>query len=93
MRNDSLYLSRLWLAVAILLVAPALASAQTTFVQPRITAAIDNTSRVTIPHSTHPLALPAYDTGSARRHHAHATHDSGNGRVGRSGLPADGFAR
>jgi hypothetical protein len=63
MRNDSLYLSRLWLAVAILLVAPALTSAQTSFVQPRITAAIDNTSRVTIPHSTHPLALPANETG------------------------------
>jgi len=64
MRIDSRYLSRLWLAVVILLVAPALASAQTSVVQPRITVAIDNTSRVTIPHSTHPLAQPTFDAGA-----------------------------
>jgi Pro-kumamolisin, activation domain/Bacterial Ig-like domain (group 3) len=32
-------------------------------VAPRITAAIDNTARVQIPHSTHPLARPAFDNG------------------------------
>jgi Pro-kumamolisin, activation domain/Bacterial Ig-like domain (group 3) len=55
--------SRLWLAAAVFLVAPILASAQNASVQPRITAAIDNTARTVIQHSTHPLALPAYDTG------------------------------
>ncbi len=64
MQNDSICRSRLWVAVAIFLLAPTLASAQTTYIQPRITSAIDNTSRVTIPHSTHPLAVPAFDVGA-----------------------------
>jgi len=64
MRNDSMYSSRLWLAVGLFLVSPFLTSAQTSYVQPRITAAIDNTSRMTIPHSTQPLAKPAFDTGA-----------------------------
>jgi len=64
MRNDSMYRSRLWLAVAFFLVAPVLTSAQSSHVQPRITSVIDGTSRVTIPHSTHPLALPAFDVGA-----------------------------
>lgn len=63
MRNDSMYSSRTRLAVAIFLVAPIVTSAQTANVQPRITAAIDNTARMTIAQSTHPLALPAHDTG------------------------------
>ena len=42
---------------------PLVASAQTSNVQPRITAAIDNASRFVIPHSVHPLAQPAFDVG------------------------------
>jgi hypothetical protein len=64
MRSDSMYQSKLWLAAAIFLVAPSLSSAQATYTQPRITAPVDNTSRVIIPHSTHPLALPAFEVGS-----------------------------
>ncbi len=64
MRSKSIFSSRHWLAVAIYLLAPVVSSAQSTFGAPRITQAIDNSSRVVIPHSTHPLALPAYDVGS-----------------------------
>jgi large repetitive protein len=64
MRTESIDRSRLWVAVAVFLLAPRFVCAQTTFVQPRITSAIDNTSRVTIPHSTHPLAVPAFDAGA-----------------------------
>ena len=56
--------TRFWLAVAILLAAPALVLAQQTRnVAPRITAAVDASSRVTIPQSKHPLAQPAFDAG------------------------------
>ncbi|MGD0957422.1 MAG: Ig-like domain repeat protein [Candidatus Acidiferrales bacterium] len=51
------------LAAAILFLLPSLTPAQISNIQPRITAAIDDSTRVTIPHSTHPLALPAFDTG------------------------------
>jgi hypothetical protein len=63
MQAQSIYRSRSWLAAAMFLLAPALASAQTTYSPPRITSAIDNASRVAIPHSTHPLAVPAFDVG------------------------------
>ena len=63
MQQQWIYRARLRLAAAIFLLAPGLASAQTTYSPPRITSAIDNTSRVTIPHSTHPLAVPAADAG------------------------------
>src|ERR1700723_262159 len=63
MQAQSIYRSRSWLAAVMLLLVPALASAQTTYSPPRITSAIDNASRVAIPHSTHPLAVPAFDVG------------------------------
>ena len=55
---------RFCLAVAILLAVPTLVLAQqTSNVAPRITAAVDISSRVTIPQSKHPLAQPAFDVG------------------------------
>ena len=63
MRKTHDFLTCLLLAVAAVFLSPALTSAQTSVVQPQITAAVDNTARATIAHSTHPLALPAYDTG------------------------------
>ena len=55
---------RFWLAVAMLVVAPTLVVAQqASNVARRITAAVDNSSRVTIPQYKHPLAQPAFEVG------------------------------
>ncbi len=55
---------RFWLAFAMVLAAPALVLAQqTSSAAQRITAAVDNSSRVTIPQSKHPLAQPTFDIG------------------------------
>ena len=63
MKTQTKLLAGLWLAAVASLALPILASAQATQIAPRITQAVDNTIRVVIPHSTHPLALPAYDVG------------------------------
>src|ERR1039458_5078071 len=72
MRNDSMFLPvsaksrfRLYLAIAISLVVPVLASAQTANVQPRITAAIDESRLTMLKGNTHPLARPEFDRGAA----------------------------
>ncbi len=65
MRNDSKFFSRTCLAVAISFVAPFLASAQTSNVPPRITAAIDENQLVTLKGNTHPLARAEFDRGAA----------------------------
>jgi hypothetical protein len=56
-------LSKLLSVSAPILILAMATSAQTGRVQPRITQAISSTARVTIPHSTHPLAQRAYDVG------------------------------
>ena len=50
--------------IAATLLLPLGVSAQGVRVAPRITAPIDNTARTVIPHSTHPLALSAFDVGA-----------------------------
>jgi subtilase family serine protease len=65
MRNDSKLLSCKCLAVSIFLVAPFLASAQTSNIAPRITSAIDENNLVTLQGNTHPLARPEFDRGAA----------------------------
>jgi len=52
-------------AVALFLLAPVLTSAQTAGVQPRITAAVDETKLVALRGNTHPLARPEFDRGAA----------------------------
>ncbi|HXQ27193.1 MAG TPA: protease pro-enzyme activation domain-containing protein [Candidatus Acidoferrales bacterium] len=64
MRTSHLNTNKVLLAFALFSLVAVRASAQTSNVQPRITAAIDNSSRFTIAHSTHPLARPAFDTGA-----------------------------
>ena len=51
------------IAAAFAFLTPGSSRAQQIARTPRITAKIDNTVRVQIPHSTHPLAQPAFDTG------------------------------
>ena len=58
------FLPRFWLAGAMLLAGPTLILAQQpSNVAGRITAAVDNSSRVTIPQSKHPLAQPTFEAG------------------------------
>ena len=52
-------------AIALFLLAPVLTSAQTAGVQPRITAAVDETKLVALRGNTHPLARPEFDRGTA----------------------------
>jgi hypothetical protein len=57
--------SSFWLPIAIFLFAPAVVSAQTSAVQSRITAAIDERSLTLLKGNTHPLARPEFDRGAA----------------------------
>ena len=61
--QNRLKLFRGCLAAAVLIFLPLVTLGQTSSVQPRITAAVNNSSRVPIPHSVHPLAAAALDTG------------------------------
>jgi hypothetical protein len=63
MPNKLSILSKLSSVSAPVLILAMATSAQTGRVEPRIAQAISSTARVTIPHSTHPLAQPAYDVG------------------------------
>jgi Pro-kumamolisin, activation domain/Bacterial Ig-like domain (group 3) len=65
MRNEPTALSRLCLAVAILLLVPAVVSAQTATVPSRITAAIDEHNLTRLTGNTHPLARAEFDRGPA----------------------------
>jgi hypothetical protein len=64
MQNESSIRRRAILSAAVIfLLLPSFLRAQVSTVTPRITARIDDTSRVQIPRSTHPLARPAFDNG------------------------------
>ena len=65
MRNLSTGSRGILLAAAILFLVPSLTPAQTSNVQPRITAAIDEANLTTLRGNTHPLARPQYDRGPA----------------------------
>ncbi len=57
---------RTFLAIAILLVMPGLASAQDNIVRPRITDRIDETRLTALQGNTHPLARAQFDQGAAQ---------------------------
>jgi subtilase family serine protease len=63
MRHDCSLLRNTLVGLAIFSLAPIMARAQAPAAAPRITTTIDNTVRVQIAHSTHPLARPEFDTG------------------------------
>jgi len=65
MRIRSRISARLHLTVAVLLLAPTFASAQTNTVAARITQAVDETKRTILYGNTHPLARPEFDRGAA----------------------------
>ena len=65
MRDRSTSLVGLPLASVLLLLAPTLALSQTSNVAARITQAVDETKRTTLPGNTHPLARPEFDRGAA----------------------------
>jgi hypothetical protein len=65
MRNLSTGSRGILLAAATLLLIPSLTPAQTSNVQPRITAAIDEANLTTLRGNTHPLARPEFDRGPA----------------------------
>ena len=65
MRNLSTGPRGILLAAATLFLLPSLTPAQTSNVQPRITAAIDEANLTTLKGNTHPLARPQFDRGAA----------------------------
>jgi hypothetical protein len=56
---------RVWPCLALLLLAPAVVSAQTTNVPNRITQVVDETRLTVLPGNTHPFARPEFDRGAA----------------------------
>ena len=65
MRNQSIPRRGFLLAALLIVLIPSFASAQTSNVPPRITAAIDEANLTTLRGNTHPLARPEFDRGAA----------------------------
>ena len=63
-RISSRQIASLMLAVALVLALPVLAGAQTSSVQPRVTARVDNTALTALHGNVHPLARAQYDQGA-----------------------------